>query len=110
MNNYLIPANTKKGKLILGLFRPIDLILFSTGILITLIFLLAIPLTSTLVTILILLPALITGFLVVPVPYYHNMLIVISELLEFFKNQRRYEWKGWCIGLGIKKQKYKKTN
>ncbi len=108
MNNYLIPANTKKGQLILGLFRPIDLILFGTGIFITLIFLITIQMTSTLITILILLPALVTGFLVVPVPYYHNMLIVISELIEFFKNQRKYEWKGWCIGLGIKKQKHKK--
>lgn len=108
MNNYLIPANTKKGQLILGLFRPIDLILFGTGLFITLIFLITLQMTSTLVTILILLPALVTGFLVMPVPYYHNMLIVISELIEFFKNQRKYEWKGWCIGLGIKKQKHKK--
>ncbi len=108
MNNYLIPANTKKGQLILGIFRPVDLMLFGTGILITLVFLLTIQMTSTLVTIIILSPALVTGFLVVPVPYYHNMLIVISELIEFFKNQRRYKWKGWCVGLGIKKQKHKK--
>ena len=106
--DYLIPANTKKGQLILGLFRPVDLILFGSGILVTLVFLLAIEMTSTLVTIIILLPALVTGFLVVPVPYYHNMLIVILELIDFFKNQRKYEWKGWCVSLGIKKQKYKK--
>lgn len=103
--DYLIPANTKKGQLIFGLFRPIDLILFGTGIFITVIFLIFIEMTSTIVTVLILLPALVTGFLVVPVPYYHNMLIVISELLEFFRNQRRYEWKGWCVTLGIKKHK-----
>lgn len=106
--DYLIPANTKKGQLILGMFRPVDLILFGSGILITLVLLLTIPMTSTLVTIIILLPALITGFLVVPVPYYHNMLIIILELIEFFQNQRRYEWKGWCVSLGIKKQKFKK--
>lgn len=106
--DYLIPANTKKGQLILGMFRPVDLILFGSGILITLVLLLTIPMTSTLVTIIILLPALVTGFLVVPVPYYHNMLIIILELIEFFQNQRRYEWKGWCVSLGIKKQKFKK--
>lgn len=106
--DYLIPANTKKGQLILGMFRPVDLILFGSGILITLVLLLTIQMTSTLVTVIILLPALVTGFLVVPVPYYHNMLIIILELIEFFQNQRRYEWKGWCVSLGIKKQKFKK--
>ena len=34
-NQYLIPANTKKGKLILGLFRPFDLYLFACGIFVT---------------------------------------------------------------------------
>lgn len=104
MNSYLIPANTKKGQLILGIFKPFDLLLFGAGIGITLLFLLIIPMTSTAVTIIILLPALITGFLVVPVPNYHNMLTVISELIEFFTNQRSYKWKGWCIGIGNKRK------
>ena len=102
--DYLTPANTKKGQLILGMFKPFDLILFGTGIGITLLFLLVIPMSSTIVTIIVLLPALITGFLVVPVPNYHNMLTVISELTEFIVNQRRYEWKGWCIRSGIKRK------
>lgn len=107
MNNYLIPANTKKGQLILGLFRPFDLILFGVGVLITLLFMVIVPMSSTAMTIVVLLPALVTGFLVVPVPYYHNMLNVISELIEFFTNQRNYKWKGWCVQVGIKKQKNK---
>lgn len=107
MNNYLIPANTKKGQLILGIFRPFDLILFGSGILITILFMIILPMTSTVVTIIILLPALITGFLVVPIPYYHNLLNVISELIEFLMNQRNYKWKGWCIEIGIKKQRNK---
>ena len=102
--DYLIPANTKKGQLIFGMFRPVDLILFGSGILITLVLLLTIEMSSSLVTIIILLPALVTGFLVVPVPYYHNMLIIILELIEFFRNQRRYEWKGWCIRVGSKRK------
>lgn len=108
--NYLIPANTKKGQLIMGIFRPFDLILFGTGVLITVIFMALLPLTSTVVTIIILLPALITGFLVVPVPYYHNILNVILELIEFFTNQRNYEWKGWCIRIGENSRKRKKIN
>ena len=35
-NPYLIPANTKKGELILGIFRPIDLVIFLVGVGITL--------------------------------------------------------------------------
>lgn len=97
MNSYLIPANTKSGKLILGMFKPFDLILFGIGIAITILFMLILPLESTLVTVIVLLPALTTGFLVVPVPYYHNMLNIVTELIEFFTNQRHYKWKGWCV-------------
>ena len=109
MNNYLIPANTKKGQLIFGLFRPFDLILFGSGILITLLFLLVFQsqMTNVGMTIVVLLPAIVTGFLVVPVPYYHNMLNVIAELIEFILNQRSYKWKGWCIRSGEKEQQNK---
>lgn len=103
MNNYLIPANTKRGQLILGLFRPFDLILFGTGIFITLILLLIVPLGSTMVTIMVLSPALVTGFLVMPVRYYHNMLTIIIELYEFITERQTYRWKGWCYKNGEKK-------
>lgn len=105
---YLIPANTKRGQLILGLFRPFDLILFGIGVLLTVIFMAILPLTSTVVTVVVMLPSFITGFLVVPVPYYHNILNVILELIEFFTNQRNYKWKGWCIRIGEGKRKRKK--
>ena len=95
-NQYLIPANTKRGQLILGLFRPFDLALFGSGIFVTVVLLAFPPLSSTFVTILILSPALITGFLVMPIPYYHNMLIVIMELYEFLTERQTYRWKGWC--------------
>ena len=103
-NNYLIPANTKKGKLILGLFRPFDIALFGSGILVTLLLLAFLPLVNTWVTILVLAPALITGFLVMPVPYYHNMLNIVVELYEFLTNGQTYRWKGWCWKNG--KDKY----
>ena len=94
--NYLIPANTKKGQLILGLFRPFDLILFGTGCLITVILLAICPLTNTMVTVMVLSPAFITGFLVMPVPYYHNMMNIIIEGYEFITSRQTYRWKGWC--------------
>lgn len=108
MRNYLIPANTKRGKLILGMFKPFDLVLFGTGILITFTFLAFMPLSSTLVTILVLSPALVTGFLVLPVPYYHNILNILIEMYEFLTNRQTYRWKGWCFRSGdkvIKKRK-----
>lgn len=95
--NYLIPANTKKGNLILGIFRPFDLILFGIGVLITLILLAAMPMTDTTQVILVILPALITTFLIVPIPNYHNMLTIILELYAFLTNRQRYIWKGWCV-------------
>lgn len=103
--NYLIPANTKKGQLILGLFRPFDLWLFGGGVLTTIILLAFLPLNSTFVTILILSPALITAFLVMPVPYYHNMLNIIVEMYEFITNRQSYRWKGWCWKSVTKKRK-----
>ena len=86
MNNYLIPANTKKGKLIMGMFKPFDLVLFGTGVMITFTFLAIMPLSSTFVTILVLSPAAVTGFLVFPLPYYHNVLNVLIEMYEFLTN------------------------
>ncbi len=102
-DQYLIPANTKRGRLILGWFNPFDLVLLSTGILITLTLLAIMPLTSTFVTILVLAPGLITGFLVLPLPYYHNMLTVIVELYQFLTERQKYRWKGWCFKSGDEK-------
>lgn len=100
--NYLIPANTKNGKLILGIFRPFDLILFGVGVLISVTLLAIMPLSSALVTVLILSPAIICAFLVLPVPYYHNMLTIIIELYEFLTNTQTYRWRGWCYRVGKK--------
>ena len=104
-NQYLIPANTKRGQLILGWFRPFDLALFGSGILVTLLMLAFLPLESLAVTILALSPAIITGFLVIPIPYYHNMLNVVVETYEFLTNRQTYRWKGWCYKSVNKKGK-----
>lgn len=99
MNNYLIPANSKKSQLILGFFNAVDLILFGSGVGITLILLLTIQSTDVVVMMLILAPALITGFLVMPVPNYHNVLQFIVNVYTFFTERRRYYWKGWCYNV-----------
>ena len=96
MNNYLIPANSKKSQLILGFFTMVDLILFGSGVLVTLVLLLTIQSANIGIMILILSPALITGFLVMPVPNYHNVLQFIVNVYTYLSNRKRYYWKGWC--------------
>ena len=104
-DQYLIPANTKKGELIFGVFRPFDLILLGSGVGITLLMLLFTNLTSTVTVLLVLSPALICGFLVLPIPYYHNMLIVITEAFNFITHRQKYVWKGWCAISNKKRKK-----
>lgn len=108
MNNYLIPANTKQGKLIMGLFKPMDLILFGTGVLITLILLAFVPQSNLLFTILSLAPGLITAFLVVPIPNYHNILTIIMEMYDFITHNQKYYWRGWCVTNGTSKKRIRK--
>ena len=100
--NYLIPANTKKSKLILGFFTPIDLIIFGVGVTITVIMLLIFQGMTFNMAILILMQALISGFLVIPVPNYHNVLQLITNIVTFIMNRKRYYWKGWCYKDGEK--------
>lgn len=98
MGNYLIPANTKRGTLIFGLFRPIDLGIFGTGVIVSLLAVLICQnmLSSTIITVLCIAPALISAILVAPVPYYHNVLNVLVEGYEFITTRQKLIWKGWC--------------
>lgn len=101
-NKYLIPANTKKSQLILGFFTKLDLIIFIVGVLWS--FLMLVLFGSSLGLlglILVLLPGLIAGFLVLPVPNYHNVLQLLTNIFNFFKNRRKYYWKGWSKDEGI---------
>ena len=95
MNQYLIPANSK-GKLIFGMFTKFDIILLSIGIVVTLLLLIIIGPENLTVAIICLSPLLISGFLVIPIPNYHNVLTVIKEMIDFFYGRRNYKWKGWC--------------
>ena len=97
MNNYLIPANSKKSQLILGFLTGIDLAIFLTGLGITLIFLLLFRNPGVLLMVLMLLPLLVATLLVLPVPHYHNVLQLITNVVSYFTGRRRYMWKGWCI-------------
>ena len=97
MNGYLVPANTKKSQLILGFFTPTDLIIFGVGVVWSFLMLVIIGSTNLTVLILIMLPALIATFLVMPVPHYHNVLQLLTNIFNFYTNRRQYYWRGWCI-------------
>lgn len=103
MNNYLIPANSKSGQLILGIFTPSDLWLLSIGVLTSVILLAFMPVDSLATTILVLSPGVLSALLVLPIPYYHNTLTVIMEIYDFYTSRRQYRWKGWCYKEWLKK-------
>lgn len=97
MNNYLIPANTKKSQLFFGLFNTFDMILFGTGIGITLLLLMILPVEELVFALIAIAPGVITGFLVFPIPYYHNVLTVIRNVITFYTTRQDFVWKGWCV-------------
>lgn|SRR5574344_546469 len=104
-DGYLIPANTKKGQLIFGYFTPRDLIIFGTGLGVSLILLLTSDLTVTLNAIAALLPVTICGFLVLPIPNYQNVITFFESMIGFYSSQNVYKWKGWCFNEQSKKRK-----
>ena len=96
-NLYLIPANSKKSKLIFSIFTPFDLILFSIGVATTLVLMLTIKTSDILVMTGLVLPAIVTGILVLPIPNYHNVLRLLKSMLNFLSNRKQYYWRGWCV-------------
>ena len=96
-NNYLIPANSKKSQLILGFFTPIDLIIFSIGVVFSVILLMLIKSDNMAVMLLLASPALVATFLVAPVPHYHNVMTLIGNIYRFFTGRKKYYWRGWCV-------------
>ena len=103
--NYLIPANSKKSMMIFGMFYPFDLILFGCGILATMIMVMVLPIADLVVAVIAVLPAAVTGFLVFPVPNYHNVLTVIITAWTFLTTRQKFVWKGWCVTSEFKDDK-----
>lgn len=99
-NSYLIPANSKKSMLKFGLFNTVDLILVGIGIGASFLLMMILPINEFWVAILAISPGLICGFLVIPIPNYHNIRTVIKNAWEFYTTRQRYIWKGWCLEHG----------
>ena len=96
---YLIPANTKRGQLIFGMFTPPDLILFGCGVATSLLLLLILGTDESVKSVIALMPGLICGFLVMPVPNYRNVFTFLKCMIVFYSpnTQKEYKWKGWCF-------------
>ena len=97
MNGYLIPANTKKSMLIFNVFTKFDLILFASGLGVTILLLMILPLETVFLTVVAALPAMVCGFLVLPVPNYHNIRTIIVSCYIFYTTRQKFIWRGWCV-------------
>ena len=105
MNSYLIPANSKKSMLKFGVFTTSDLILFATGVGISFLLMMFLPVSNFWVAMIALTPGVISAFLVFPIPNYHNVRTVIKNAWEFYTTRQRYIWKGWCFEDGERDKK-----
>ncbi len=105
---YLIPANSKKGQLIFNLFQFIDLVILGIGAFVTLILVFAFPSGTLMTTFLKLLPLGLAIILVFPVAFYHNVRVFLQELFLYLMEQKQYHWRGWCSSYGINEQEQRK--
>lgn len=101
---YLIPANSKKSMLIFGAFTGFDLGLLAIGGAISLVLLLLLPLENIGIALGAIAPGVVCGFLVFPIPNYHNMMTIILEVYRFYTNRQKFVWKGWCFIDGDKNE------
>jgi len=97
MNQYLVPANSKKSRLIFGFFTWPDLIVCGVGGSLTIILLIILKDPKTWELLLAIIPMLTSALLVFPVAHYHNVFQLIRNIFNFFLGRRKYYWKGWCV-------------
>ena len=97
MNNYLVPANSKRSALYFGLFTGTDLIILGIGIGISVMLLLIVKNANLAMLLLSIFPGLFCAFLVFPIANYHNVLQFIINIYSFYFGRRKYYWKGWCV-------------
>lgn len=100
MNQYLIPANSKRSMLILGLFTPVDMIIVAVGGFITLIMLFVVNAETLQDVGIILTPLLISAAMVAPVPNHRNVWNLTANIYTYLSRRRTYYWKGWCMTRG----------
>ena len=94
---FIVPSNSKKQGLIFGFMKLPDVFILSIGVGLSFILFMSIPVDKIGIAILCLLPILISGFLVFPIPNYHNTRYLIGVIIRYyFQDIRKYYWRGWC--------------
>ena len=96
MNGYLIPANSKKSLLIMGMFKGSDLWILGIGAAISLILMIGIDGDTVGILVIKLLPLSLAVLMVLPIPYYHNVITYILEAIAYLQSTKEYKWRGWC--------------
>ena len=76
--NYLVPANSKKQTLFLGIFAPSDIPIVIIGAMITVILIVLVGTSTFWKLIIDMLPIALAAFLVFPMPNYHNVRTFIT--------------------------------
>ena len=100
-NIYIIPANSKKSQLILSYFTLFDLLVFGIGVFTSMLLLMTIKNVPFPVMVCFSLPALITGFLILPLPpHYHNIMTFLGNFNKYMVSVKKYYWRGWCASYG----------
>ena len=97
MNNYLIPANSKRSMLILSLFTPVDLIIFGVGGGLTGLLMMTVQAETSLDLVVIVAPLIIGGLMVAPVPNHRNVWQLTANIYNYLSHRRTYYWKGWTM-------------
>ena len=95
MQDYIMPANSKKSGLILGLFTPKDLVVLSIGVPISIILLIIFRGAGLLILMLAVIPGLTSILMVFPVPHYHNVMQLLINIFKYYSGRKKYEWRGW---------------
>lgn len=93
------PKNFKNGRFIMNRFRPLDLVLLIGGwafsILSSLIYLTGEHSFHIGILFILLVPLLVTTFLVQPFGTYHNFLEYLKLWYQYSIIQRNYKWEGF---------------
>ena len=96
MNGYIIPANSKKSLLFMGMFKGTDIWILAIGIIISLFLMFGISGDELWILVIKLFPLATAVTLVLPIPYYHNVMTWIVEVVTYIQSQKEYKWRGWC--------------
>lgn len=49
-------------------------------------------------------PAIVSAFLVAPIPNYHNVMTLIGNIYRFYTGRKKYYWRGWCVRDGERRK------